>query len=52
MNIWLDLDAGAQPASPPGAPGNSIYGVTVEYWENVEIAYNFKTANPLAGPAR
>jgi hypothetical protein len=45
MNIWFDIDAGATPAAPVGTPGNSIHGVTVEYWEQVELAYNFVEAD-------
>ena len=25
------------PSAPPGAPPGNIYGVTIEYWENVEV---------------
>ena len=45
MNIWFDIDAGTTPAAPVGTPGNSIHGVTVEYWEQVELAYNFVEAD-------
>lgn len=45
MNVWFDIDAGATPAAPVGAPANSVHGVTIEYWEQVEVAYNFVEAD-------
>lgn len=44
MAVWAELDAGAKPAPPPQAPPDSIYGVSLEYWENVDVAYNFIAA--------
>ncbi len=41
MDVWVDIDAGKEPIKPENAPPNTIYGVSLEYWENVDIRYNF-----------
>ncbi len=46
MNIWLEVDPGDHPQAPQGAPDGNVHGVTLEYWENVEIPYNFVTHDP------
>jgi hypothetical protein len=41
MALWVELDAGQHPAPQPGAPPGSIYGTSLEYWEEVQVDYNF-----------
>lgn len=33
MDVWVDIDAGAQPKTPLGAKPNTVYGLELEYWE-------------------
>jgi hypothetical protein len=45
MALWVELDAGQDPAPQPGDPPGSIYGTSLEYWEEVQIDYNFVEAD-------
>jgi hypothetical protein len=42
MKIGIGFDAGTNPTSGSDAMPNSIYGVSFEYWERIEILYDFK----------
>jgi hypothetical protein len=37
MDIWVDLDAGKNPAFGPQARANSVYGLELEYWELIDV---------------
>ena len=37
MDVWVDIDVGQNPISPPNARPNTVYGLEMEYWEWVEV---------------
>jgi hypothetical protein len=37
MDVWVEIDCGSHPVTPPGAPPNSVYGLEFEYWEYVNV---------------
>ncbi|MEM9805913.1 MAG: DUF4157 domain-containing protein [Cyanobacteria bacterium P01_D01_bin.56] len=43
MAVWVKIDAGDNPIEPDTSNlGRSIYGITFEYWETVDMPYDFK----------
>ncbi len=44
MDVWVEIDAGQQPVTPPGAKPNTVYGLEFEYWEYVNVPNDNKGA--------
>jgi hypothetical protein len=41
MSVWAEIDCGQHPARPAQSLPNSVYGVSLEYWENIAVDYYF-----------
>ena len=37
MDVWVQIDAGKNPVTPPNARPNTVYGLEFEYWEYVDV---------------
>ena len=37
MDVWVEIDAGKHPVTPPNARPNTVYGLELEYWEYVNV---------------
>ena len=40
MDVWVDIDAGEHPVTPPNAKPNTVYGLEFEYWEYVDVPHD------------
>jgi hypothetical protein len=40
MDIWVQIDAGTHPVTPANARPNTVYGLELEYWENVAVPHD------------
>ena len=47
MDVWVDIDVGQNPISPPNARPNTIYGLEMEYWEWVNVPNDNQGANGI-----
>jgi hypothetical protein len=44
MDVWVEIDAGEHPVTPPNARPNTVYGLELQYWEYVNVPVDNKGA--------